>query len=348
MKTIFIVDDNATSLTVAENIVSEHYRTIALSSAARMFKALEKFSPDLILLDVKMPEMDGFEALKILKSREAYAEIPVIFLTSLSDSESEAHGIALGATDFIMKPFSEPVLLNRIKNHLGIDEIIRQRTAQLTERTAQLLRMKNGIVFTMASLVENRDSNTGGHIGRTTVYMKTILDSMMARGIYSNEINGWDIDLVISSASLHDVRKIAIPDSILNKPGRLTDEEFRIMQTHALEGERIIDGIIKETGEEEFLGSAKKIAAYHHEKWNGTGYPYKLSGTDIPLQGRIMAVVDVYDALVSERPYKKAFTHEEAVGIIMEDAGRHFDESIADAFNAVGKQINAIRMGIAG
>jgi len=236
--------------------------------------------------------------------------------------------------DFIMKPFSEPVLLNRIKNHLNIDELIR-------ERTEQLVRLQNGIVYTMADLVENRDKNTGGHIDRTSVYMKILIDAMLAQGEYADELLGWDLESVISSARLHDVGKITIPDSILNKPGSLTKEEFEIMKSHSMEGELIIDKAIERTGDAEFLRNAKMIAVYHHERWNGTGYPYGLTETEIPLQGRLMAIIDVYDALVSERPYKKAFTHEEAVKIIMEDSGKHFDPCIAKVFHSVNEQILA-------
>jgi len=333
-KTIFLVDDNATNLTVAEEALVKQYRVIALSSAAKMFAALEKFKPDLILLDIEMPEMSGFEAMKKLKESDLHSNIPVIFLTGRTDELSESDGIELGAVDFIMKPFSEPVLLNRIKNHLNIDELIR-------ERTEQLVRLQNGIVYTMADLVENRDKNTGGHIDRTSVYMKILIDAMLKRGVCADEITNWDLESVISSARLHDVGKITIPDSILNKPGSLTKEEFEIMKSHSMEGELIIDRAIERTGDAEFLRNAKMIAVYHHERWNGTGYPYGLKETEIPLQGRLMAIIDVYDALVSERPYKKAFTHEEAVKIIMEDSGKHFDPCIAEVFHSVNEQILA-------
>ena len=345
-KIIFVVDDNATNLTMAEEALVGKYRVVALSSAAKMFKALEKFKPDLILLDVEMPEMSGFEAMKKLKATDSHADIPVIFLTNLSDTTSEAYGIDLGAVDFIMKPFSEPVLINRIKNHLQIDELIRERTMQLIERTQQLVErskqlelLKNGIVYTMADLVENRDQSTGDHISRTAVYMRILIDAMIERKTYTEEMCNWDVDAVVTSAQLHDLGKIAIPDSILNKPGSLTDEEYHTMKTHTIEGERIIEKAIERTGDAEFLQNAKMFIVYHHERWDGKGYPYGLNETKIPLLGRIMAVIDVYDALVSERPYKKAFTHEKAVQIIMEDSGKHFDPFIAGVFSDVSEQI---------
>jgi len=311
-----------------------------------MFKALTKFTPDMILLDIEMPEMNGFEAIRELKENENYADIPVIFLTGLSDAGSEALGIELGAVDFIMKPFTEPVLLNRIRKHLDIDELVRERTRQLAYRTEQLarrseqlIRLQNGIVFTLADIVENRDANTGGHIERTSTYMKILVDTMIEQGVYAFEMSQWDIESVISSARLHDIGKISIPDSVLNKPDKLTDEEFAIIQTHPEVGMRMIEQMTARTGEATFLEHAKLFAEYHHEKWNGRGYPTGLSGTDIPLHGRIMAVIDVYDALVSDRPYKKAFPHEKALSIIMEDAGTHFDPLIANVFNSISDKI---------
>ncbi|MDR3013598.1 MAG: response regulator [Chitinispirillales bacterium] len=342
-KIIFVVDDNATNLTVVENALANQYRVIALSSAASMFTALKKFRPDLILLDIEMPEMNGFEAIQQLKTDDAYVNIPVVFLTGRTDVDSETRGIELGAVDFIMKPFSEPVLLIRIKNHLHVDELIRERTMQLIERTEQLVKLKNGIVYTMADLVENRDKNTGGHIDRTSMYMKILTGTMIDKGIYADNMRGWDLDSMVSSARLHDIGKIVISDIILNKPGPLTKEEFEIMKTHASEGACIIDKAIERTGDADFLHNAKIFAAYHHERWDGSGYPHGMKGTDIPLQGRIMAIIDVYDALVSERPYKKAFTHEKAVSIIMEDAGKHFDPNIANVFNEINRLVMAAK-----
>ncbi|MCL2187136.1 MAG: response regulator [Defluviitaleaceae bacterium] len=328
MKTIFLVDDNATNLTVAEDVLSRYYRVVSLSGADKMFTALKKFKPDLILLDVEMPEIDGFDAMRKLKDSKEHQDIPVIFLTAKTDEESEAHGIEMGAADFIMKPFSEAVFLNRIKHHLHVDDVIR-------ERTEMLFNLKNGLVFAMADLVESRDKNTGGHIDRTSVYMQLLIEQMLTQKVYADEIRTWNIDFVVSASRLHDVGKILIPDSVLNKPDKLTIEEFEIMKTHVLEGERIIDNIIARTGEAEFLTYAKTIAVSHHEKWNGTGYPYGLKGEEIPLMGRVMAIVDVYDALISERPYKKAFSPEEAVAIIKKDAGTHFDPLIVPIFVAL-------------
>ena len=331
LKTIFVVDDSDTNLSMAEEALEAQYRALTLPSAAKMFALLEKLTPDLILLDIEMPGMDGFEAMRRLKAHDAYAGIPVIFLTGVTTASIEAQGFELGAVDFIIKPFSVPVLLNRIKTHLNIDAIIR-------ERTAQLKRLQNGIVHVLADIIENRDKDTGGHIGRTTVRIRALIDAMLARGVYADEILNWDLDLVVSSARLHDVGKIAISDFILNKPGPLTEAEFEKMKTHAAEGERIIEQIIYQTGEAEFLRNAKLFAGYHHEQWDGMGYPHGLKALEIPLQGRVMAIVDVYDALVSERPYKRAFTAEEAVHIIMTGAGKRFDPAIVEVFREMEAQ----------
>jgi len=342
-KTIFVVDDNDTNLSVAKETLKEQYRVMTLPSAAKMFAFLEKVTPDMILLDIEMPEMDGFEALQHLKNNALHADIPVIFLTSLTDTAMEVQGFQLGVVDFITKPFSAPVLLNRIKTHLDIDGLIRERTATLQQRTEQLQRLQNGIVFVLADMVENRDLGTGGHIERTAIYLKILVEAIIARGLFAEETSQMDLDLLISSARLHDVGKITISDTVLNKPGKLTDEEYEVMKTHTTEGERIIDQIVFRTGEDEvFLRNARLFAGYHHERWDGKGYPYGLAGTDIPLQGRILAFADVYDALVSERPYKKPSTHEEAIKIIMENTEKQFDPFIAKVFCEIQEQFKGI------
>ncbi len=323
--TIFIVDDADTNLTKAKQALENKYRVLTMPSAAKMFNLLEKIKPDLILLDIEMPEINGFVALEKLMRNKQTARIPVIFLTAQTDAAIEARGFEMGAVDFITKPFSEPVLQNRIASHLHIADLI-------TERTKRIERLQNSIISVLADMVENRDEVTGGHIERTTSYVRILLTETMARGLYLDEMRSWDLEVVISSSRLHDVGKITVSDLILNKPGALNPEEFEIVKTHAKEGERIIDKIIKQTEEDVFLSHAKMFAGYHHEHWNGLGYPYGLKGEDIPLQGRIMAVADVYDALTSERPYKKAFSHEDSMKIIMENAGKQFDPKIADVF----------------
>ena len=343
-RTIFVVDDNDINLLTAKEALKEQYRVMTMPSADKMFALLEKITPDLILLDIEMPEIDGFEALHRLKTNGSYSSIPVIFLTGMTDAAVEVRGFQLGVIDFIPKPFSAPVLINRIKTHLDIDELIRERTSQLQQKTVQLQTLQNGIVFVLADMVENRDEGTGGHVERTTTYIKVLVDAMRERGVYAVELNEIDLDLFVSSARLHDVGKIAISDVILNKPGKLTEEEFAIMKTHAAEGERVIDQIVSRTGGAEFLHHAKLFAGYHHERWDGKGYPHGLAGTNVPLQGRIMAIVDVYDALVSVRPYKKPFTAAEAVSLIMEGAGKQFDPAITEVFYNVRDQFETVKV----
>ncbi|MCL2000060.1 MAG: response regulator [Planctomycetes bacterium] len=334
-KTIFVVDDNITNLSLAEEVLEKYYRVITMSSADKMFELLEKIIPDMILLDVAMPGMSGFDAMSRLQVDDRYADIPVIFLTALSDAYNEAYGIELGAVDFITKPFSETVLLYRIRTHININDIIRLRIAQVQS-------LKNAIVFGFADIVEKRDHGTGGHIGRTSEYIGILVQAMLERGVYSDELHDMDIDLLVSSARLHDVGKISVPDNILNKPASLSMEEFEIMRTHTVEGEKIIAQIASRADDHEFLNHARLFAGYHHERWDGKGYPYGLRESSIPLQGRIMALVDVYDALISERPYKKPYTHEKSVRIIMENAGTQFDPLITDLFYEIRDQFEAV------
>jgi putative two-component system response regulator len=335
MKTIFAVDDSDTNLTIAKRALGNNYRVLTMPSAAKMFELLHKITPDLIMLDIEMPDMDGYDALLSLKS-SPFANIPVIFLTSYTDEKIEARGFELGVVDFISKPFFTPVLLNRIKMHLDMNELIR-------ERTAQIRRLQNGIITVLADVVEERDKETGGHNDRTSAYVKILIEAMIKHEVYAEEMGGWNIEKVIQSARLHDTGKINIPDVILNKPGKLTQEEFEHMKLHTIEGTRIIDRMIQHTGEEEFLRNAKLFAEYHHERWDGKGYPHGLEGEEIPLQGRILAIVDVYDALVSRRPYKEPFPHEKAIEIIMDEAGKQFDPKIMEVFLGIKDQFRSVR-----
>ncbi|MDR0974869.1 MAG: response regulator [Ruminococcus sp.] len=331
MKTIFIVDDNLTNLGAAKDALDGLYRTFAMQSAEKLFTMLKKIRPDLILLDIEMPAMNGFEAIKILKADKLYADIPVIFLTSVNDPKVEVEGFDLGSVDFILKPFAVPTLLRRIQLHISTDEIVKDAKREVRN-------IQNAMLGVISELVENRDSSTGDHIGRTQLYLEILIEQMKKSGVYKDEMEGWDLDLLLPSAQLHDIGKITIPDAVLNKPGKLNDEEFAIMKTHASRGEEIIDEFMEYTDDDGFLEYAKAFAGFHHEKWNGKGYPRGLSEENIPLQGRIMAIADVYDALTSERPYKKAFTHEKAVEIIMSDAGTHFDPVLAEEFFKVAEQ----------
>ncbi|MDR0882221.1 MAG: response regulator [Candidatus Adiutrix sp.] len=327
MKTIFVVDDNDTNLVVARQALEGEYKTLTIPSAAKMFKLLEKIRPDLILLDIDMPEMDGFAAITELKKSDKFKDIPVIFLTASFDAALEIKGFELGAIDYVNKPFSAPVLRKRLETNIGIDALIKERTAEVES-------LRNGIISVLADMVEGRDLVTGGHIRRTQTYLKILLEAITQNNVYSELTRSWNLRIALPSAQLHDIGKITISDTILNKPGKLSDEEFEIIKTHSIEGEKLIDKIKSEVGQsaDDFLRHSRLFAGTHHEKWNGGGYPRGLSGEDIPLEGRIMAVADVYDALTSERPYKQAFPHEEAVEIIKNDSGEVFDPLLAEVF----------------
>ncbi|MDR1243381.1 MAG: response regulator [Deltaproteobacteria bacterium] len=339
---IMLVDDNMANLTMGKTMLKNLYEVYAMPSAAKLFELLEHVTPDLILLDVIMPEMDGYEAIRRLKADPVLADIPVIFITSKNDELSELEGLSLGAIDYIGKPFSAALLLRRIENHLLL---VSQKKSlknyndnlkdMVNKKTGQIFELQNAVLSTVADMLEFRDDATGGHVSRTQMYLELLVDKLQQEQIYTREIAAWDMDFLIASAQLHDVGKIAISDAILNKPGRLTPEEFAQMQKHVSIGVEAIDRIAKKTSEHSFLLHARTIAGTHHEKWDGTGYPAGLRGADIPLEGRLMAIADVYDALISKRPYKQPVTTAEAERIIIEERGSHFDPVLVDVFQSV-------------
>ena len=339
-KKIMLVDDSITNLMIGKSILGEKYDVVTISSGEKLFKLLHKVLPDLILLDVEMPEISGYEVIRVLKKQEMTANIPVIFLTARNDQASELEGLSLGAVDYISKPFSPPLLQKRIELHLLIEDQkkeLKNYNANLKtmvwEKTADVLLLQNAIVQTMAELVESRDDVTGGHIVRTQYYMKELVAAMFNKGVYFEELSDMcKDDFFFQSSQLHDVGKITIKDSILMKPGRLTEAEFEEMKTHTAAGGKIIDRISEIAKKSSFLKHAKIFAETHHEKWDGRGYPNGLKGESIPLQGRLMAIVDAYDAITSERHYKKAMSHEQALVIIKKNNGSHFDPNLAELF----------------
>ncbi|MCL2201904.1 MAG: response regulator, partial [Oscillospiraceae bacterium] len=309
--------------------------------------ALEKQVPDLILLDVEMPGMDGYEVLARLKANKATEHIPVIFLTALSSDDTELKGLSKGAVDYITKPFSPPLLLKRIELHLQLVDY-RSNLEQLVEqKTDEVVALKNAVLRTTAELVEHRDSTTGDHIDRTQSYIKILLDASKKYDIYKEDLASLDENLVLQSSQLHDVGKISIKDSILLKTGTLTAEEFEEMKSHTTFGESIILNIKESTaGVSDFLDYAMVFAVSHHEKWDGSGYPKGLAGEDIPLLGRIMAIADVYDALVTDRPYKKAYPHDVATSTIRDGSGSHFDPALVELFLKVSTEFEKISASI--
>ncbi|MDR1241243.1 MAG: response regulator [Deltaproteobacteria bacterium] len=345
-KKIVLVDDDITNLTVGKNTLSDDYDILTIPSGKKLLQLLDMIHPDLILLDINMPDMDGYEVIQRLKQNDKTADIPVIFLTAKSDVDSELRGFTLGAIDYISKPFSPPILRKRIETQLlvqkqqgelkryndNLQDIVREKTKTVVE-------LQNAVLCTVAELVECRDDITGGHITRTQNYLKILLDETVRQKIYSEEVaQCQESEFLLLSAQLHDVGKIMVPDVILKKPGALTPEEFEMIKLHPVWGADIIEMIGQKTREKDFLLNARIFALYHHEKWNGTGYPSKLSGDKIPLLGRMMAIADVYDALVTKRPYKPPLEHEQARKIILEGNGSHFDPLLVGVFAAVAHQ----------
>ncbi|GBU21810.1 two-component system response regulator [Fibrobacteres bacterium R8-0-B4] len=348
-KTVFLVDDDLTNLTVGISALEELYDVLTLSSGELLLKMLGKSVPDLILLDVNMPGMNGYDTIKHIKGNPATADIPVIFLTAKSDGGSELEGLSLGAVDYIVKPFSAALLLKRIEIHLLLED----QRAELMAQKAELVRfntnlqdmvnakiktvveLQDTLLMAMAELVECRDDVTGRHIERARGYLAVLIEAMQRQGLFTEEVSSWNIKLVLQSAQLHDVGKIAVKDGILNKLGKLSNDEFEEIKKHAAFGGALIEKIIRHTNERAFLEYAKVFALTHHERWDGRGYPNGLRGEEIPLLGRLMAIADVYDALRSARPYKDAYSHEESVKIIWEGRGTHFDPRLVDLFVSV-------------
>ena len=353
---VIIVDDSIANLTMGRNMLKTFYEVYPAPSAAKLFEILENVLPDLILLDIEMPETNGYETIKMLKADKRFKEIPVIFLTAKNDEDSELEGLDLGAVDYISKPFSGPLLLKRIANQLLIvkqkNDLLGAQAAlmdyannleiKVSEKTNEVLKLQNAVLAALSDLVEFRDKLTGGHVNRTMLYMKTLVEELLRKGIYKEEMSAWNMDFLLPSTQLHDVGKVAISDSILNKPEKLTAEELEIMKTHVTVGTNAIQKIMDNTTEHAFLLHSLSIAGTHHEKWDGTGYPLKIKGTNIPLEGRLMAIADVYDALISERSYKKAYSHIEACKIIIDGAGTHFDPVLVDVFKSVSDQFEKI------
>ena len=361
-KKIILVDDNMSNLTQGRNMLKPFYEVYPAPSSAKLFEIMENVLPDLILLDIDMPEMNGYETIKMLKANDRFADIPVIFLTAKSDDDSELEGLDLGAMDYVSKPFAASLLQKRIANQLLIVQQKKDLLAdkaelkdytenleqKVHERTTEIFNLQNSVLATIADLVEFRDDDTGGHTVRTRNYVEVLMNELFRSGTYKEEITDWNLDFLLPSVPLHDVGKIAISDLILNKPGKLTPEEFEIMKTHTTVGADAIERIMTHTEKHAFLDHALAIAGAHHEKWNGTGYPNNLCETNIPLEGRLMAVADVYDALVSARPYKKPFSHEEASKIIQDGSGSHFDPVLVDVFRRVENEFARIAKKIEG
>jgi putative two-component system response regulator len=338
---ILVVDDAPDNLSLMSALLKDTYKVkVATNGEKALQIAASAAPPDLILLDVVMPEMDGYEVCKRLKASPDTRDIPIIFLTANVDAHNEQRGLQMGAVDYLTKPVVSSIVLARVDTHLKLKasaDFLRNKTefleAEVAKRTFEVQAIQDVTIMTIASLAETRDNETGNHIRRTQFYVRILAQHLQLHPKFKDALQGNAINLIYKSAPLHDIGKVGIPDRILLKPGPLTNEEFDIMKTHTSLGRNSIRHAEKQLGMKvDFLACAKEIAYSHHEKWNGSGYPQGLSEEEIPVSARLMALADVYDALVSCRVYKPNMTHEQAREIILKGRGSHFDPDIVDAF----------------
>jgi putative two-component system response regulator len=333
--TILVVDDTPDNLDLMGDLLMDDYRVKVANSGKKALEIIQSASPpDLVLLDIMMPEMDGYEVCTILKSSEETKNIPVIFLTAKTNTIDEQKGFEIGAVDYITKPISPAIVMARVKTHLDLYYKNVYLEKLVTQRTHEIAAIQDVTIHAMASLAETRDNETGNHIRRTQNYVKLLAQHLQFHPNYTHFLNmDGVIETLFKSAPLHDIGKVGIPDAILLKPGRFEPSEFEIMKSHPELGQNTILQAESELGiDVPFLQYAKEIAYGHHEKWDGSGYPQGLSGEDIPISARLMAVADVYDALISRRVYKEGMPHEQAVQIILDGKGTHFDPHIIEAF----------------
>ena len=331
---IFIVDDVPENIQIAMSHLKELHCDFAYATCGE--QAIERIAatqPQLILMDVMMPGMSGFRTVEMLNQNIATRSIPVIFLTARAESEDVVHGFNLGGVDYITKPFKGVELRSRVRIHLELHAYRTSLEKLVEERSREAELLKDVIIEAMGEMAEYRDPETGSHIHRTREYVQLLAETLVSHGHFVDQLTPEYIVLLRKSAPLHDIGKVAIRDSILLKPGKLTMEEFEEMKKHTTFGEEVIANLEQMAGHPtSFLSCAKEIAGSHHEKIDGSGYPRGLAGDAIPLAGRIMAIADVYDALISKRVYKNALSHDEALEIMIKGKGTHFDPVLIEAF----------------
>lgn len=333
-KHIVIVDDNPVNLDLAENVLKDSFKLSKLISGEQLLKFLSRIKPDMILLDIQMPGMDGYEIMQRIKQNPEWENIPVIFLTGQKDVDSEREGFRLGAKDFITKPFDNVVMLSRIRSQMELHQYRVGLEDVIFKKTKTIENLQHLITVSWAEMIESRDGTTGSHVRNTTRYFEELLNIIAEEPEYMEKMTEDIKNDLLRASSLHDIGKIAISDVVLKKPGSLTKEEYDDMKQHSKIGGDMIQKIIEETQPEEFLLYAKDMALLHHEKWDGTGYPMGLKGEEIPIYVRILSIADVFDALTSVRPYKKAFTLQEAMSIMLDERGEFFSPELFDIFQA--------------
>jgi len=349
--TVLVVDDTPDNLTLMVGLLKDDYRIKVAASGEKALRiARSESPPDLILLDIMMPQLDGYEVCRQLKADAATREIPVIFLTALTETEDEQRGLELGAVDYITKPVSPPIVKARVRTHLKLKaaaDFLRDKNAFLEQeverRTREVRAIQEVTILALASLAETRDSSTGNHLRRTQLYVKALAEKLRSHPRFKESLTEGSIALLCKSAPLHDIGKVGIPDRILLKPGRLEADEFEIMKTHTTIGQNALEHAEQSLGADmDFLRTAKDIALFHQEKWDGSGYPGELSGDDIPVSARLMALADVYDALISRRVYRGPLPHDQVARMIVAARGSHFDPDVVDAFLEIQEDFREI------
>ncbi|MDR1319783.1 MAG: response regulator [Treponema sp.] len=338
-KQILVIDDNLTSLKQIGAQLASHYEVSLAKSGAMALQICRQERPDLILLDVEMPEMDGFETIARLREDSGLKQIPVIFLTGNHDAATEIRALESGAMDFITKPANNDILFHRLELHL-------QFAAYQCSLENTVKELENSIVTSFAELIECKDDNAGTHVLRAGKYVEILGRELLAAGTFGDELNEADLDMIVRAAPFHDVGKVGISDMLLLKEGALTGEEYEEVKKHTLIGARFLDAIYTRTPEQHYLKFAKMIAESHHEKYDGSGYPHGLKGDDIPLCARIMMAANVYDGCITERVYRRALSHEEACAVIFEGKGTWFDPRIVEVFKGVADQFARLKVSV--
>ncbi|MDR1874045.1 MAG: response regulator [Synergistaceae bacterium] len=331
-KQILVVDDNIVSLKQVSALLAGHYGFSLSRSGREALKFCEQEAPDLVLLDVEMPNMDGFETLAALKAIPGMAGVPVIFLTGNIDAATEIRALESGARDFIRKPADKDILLHRVGFHLRLHDY-------QTNLEKTMKELERSIVVSFADLVECRDGNTGGHVLRTSRCVEIIGRRLLDKGLFSKELSGKNLELMVRGAPFHDIGKIGISDVTLLKPGALTDREYDEVKRHTEIGARILKNIYRRTPDQHYLEYAALMAEGHHERYDGNGYPHGLRGEEIPLCSRLMAVANVYDACLTDRAYRPALSRDEACAVVVQGKGTEFDPCVVDAFLEVREKL---------
>ena len=349
---LLIVDDTETNIDILLETLSSITNDIAVAlDGMAALDTARQSPPDLILLDIMMPGIDGYEVCRRFKADPALCDIPIIFITAMSEIDNKTRGFELGAVDYITKPFEVVEVRARVKTHLALqqvrDVLARQNELleiKVRERTHELAMTQEVTIESMAALAEYRDPETGGHIQRTKNYVRVLARRLQNQPRFKDILTDEVIELLYLSAPLHDIGKVGIRDHILLKPGKLTDEEMEEMKRHTVYGRDALKVAADKLGDNSFLRFAMEIAYSHQEKWDGSGYPEGLKGEEIPVSGRLMALADVYDALISKRVYKPPFTHQRAVEIIRQGKGAHFDPGMTDAFMEIQEEFRQIAL----